>query len=80
MQSIMSINFIDKLDKKSEEKFAGISQYKVIKMALLPYDSPEIVSFNTSVALLIDAPFIKFFILLINQIHNYERRAFFRSS
>ena len=74
MQSRMSINFLDKLDKKSEEKFAGLSQYKVIKIALLPYDSPEIVSFNTSVAPPIDAPFIKLFILLINQIHSKNNK------
>jgi len=72
--SVFYTYFLDKLDKKPEEKFAGLSQYKVIKIALLPYDSPEIVSFNTSVAPPIDAPFIKLFILLINQIHSKNNK------
>jgi len=51
------------------EEFCGITPYKMMRILYFPFESPDVVSFNSDIPPPIDAPFIRLFILLINGIN-----------
>jgi len=62
--------FIEMENNTPLEKFCGLSPYKMWRLVNFPFDSPDVISFNTNALPPLDAPFVKLFILLIKGIHD----------
>ncbi len=75
-KSFSSPEEIDRAIKEFVEKnaplevFCGLSLYKMLRLLNFPFDSPDVVSFNTNALPPLDAPFVRLFILLVNGIHD----------